>query len=123
MSENKNKQELSLDELDQVAGGNIIDDTRYELVSLTKTIVMKVRQKQEEDNARANNTAALKNAAKENCIEKKETSNHGGTTISYIRQIIRTENEELSVPTHLLIQSDRQAYSYADPADRNLFAA
>ena len=30
-----------------------------------------------------------------------------------------TEYKELSVPTPLLIQSDRQAFSYADPADRN----
>ena len=85
MSENKEMKELNLEEMNQVAGGNIIDDAKYELASLTKTIVMKVCQKQEEDNARANNTAALKNAAKENCIEKKETGNHGGPPISYIR--------------------------------------
>ena len=85
MSENKEMKELNMEELDQVAGGNIIDDATYELTNLTNSIITKVIQRQEKDNARANNTAALKNAAKENCIEKKEIGNRGGTTISYIR--------------------------------------
>ena len=76
---------MDLDDLDQVAGGNIIDDATRELTNLTNSIITKVIQKQEKDNARANNTAALKNAAKENCIEKKENGNREGIPISYIR--------------------------------------
>ena len=32
---------------------------------------------------------------------------------------LRTEYKELSVPTPLLIQPDRQGFSYANPANRN----
>ena len=35
------------------------------------------------------------------------------------RTIDRTEYKELVVPAPLLIQSNRQGFSYANPADRN----
>ena len=70
MSENENKQELNVEELDQVAGGNIIDDATYELTKLTYSIMTKVIQKSENDKMRRNNSAKIAKAAKENAVEK-----------------------------------------------------
>ena len=42
MSENKGMEKLNNEELDEIAGGNIIDDATYELASLTRSIMMKV---------------------------------------------------------------------------------
>lgn len=70
MSENKEMKELNKEKLDKVAGGNIIDDAIYNLTNLTNSIMTNVLQKQEAENARSHNTAALSEAAKENGIDQ-----------------------------------------------------
>ena len=58
--------------MDRTTGGNIIDDAVYNLTNVTNSIMTEVIQKLEEDNARANNTAALKKATKENGLVKEK---------------------------------------------------
>ena len=78
--------ELNTEELDKVAGGNIIDDATNGLTKLTNSIMTDVIQKMEMDNARSGNTAALLEAAKENGLVKKrdvtQTWNPGQTLIN-----------------------------------------
>jgi len=51
---------------------NGIDDATYELTNLTNSIITKVIQRQEKDNARANNTAALKTLPMKTALKKRK---------------------------------------------------
>ena len=68
--DNKEMKKLNNEEMDQAAGGNIIDDAMFNLTNLTNSIMTDVLQKQEKDNARSHNAAALREAAKENEIDQ-----------------------------------------------------
>ena len=70
MSENRNKQELNPEKIDQAAGGSLFDDAINTLANLSNSVLIKALQKREKTIAESNNTAAIKKAAKENIPEK-----------------------------------------------------
>ena len=64
----KNNKELNQDALEQVSGGDIIDDAKIGLLNLTNRIVVDHYNEKAKEDARANNTRALREAARENGI-------------------------------------------------------
>ena len=63
--------ELDLDDLDQIAGGNIFDDAMRKVANMTTTIMLDLIQKNEIDNMRVSNSTKIIRAARENGVESK----------------------------------------------------
>ena len=68
MAENINDKELNQETLEQASGGNIIDDAKIGLLNLTNRIVVDHYNEKAKEDARANNTRALREAARENGV-------------------------------------------------------
>ena len=65
----KNNKELNQDALEQVSGGDIIDDAVFELVNITNSVMTEVYNEQAKSDARSHNSVALARAALDNGVE------------------------------------------------------
>ena len=69
MAEKNNEKELNKEALEQVSGGDIIDDAKIGLLNLTNRIIVDHYNEQAKSNAESYNTRALYEAAIKNEIE------------------------------------------------------